>query len=307
MPDPDDRSLALTGLNGGNVLGFLASVGTLRTLALADPTADWRMKWIVGDGSWIPAISSQTALSPDTLAERLFALLGRAATLEFEFAKSLSVTPGAFVQVAREAQQRASRHDRCFADFLVSFGSEAFSTRDGKILDTGLRTMSGAGNQHFLDTMKKLLDKTTGDDLRRSLFDPWDYADRKLGLRWDPEEDRRYALRWGNPSDGKGVPTMHGANRLAVEALPLLPTAPGATQLHTTGIARRDRGVFLTWPIWEDPLSMDVVRSLLALRELQDPEPNRAVLRAMGIAEVYRCQRITTGKFFRNFTHAVPA
>ena len=306
MPDPDDRSLALTGLNGGNVLGFLASLGTLRTLALADPTAEWRMKWIVGDGSWIPAISSQTALSPDILAERLFTLLGREATQEFEFAKSLTVTPEAFRQVAREAQQCASRHDRGFADFIVSFGSEAFSTRSGKIQDTGLRTLSGVGNQHFLYTMKKLHDKTTADDLRRSLFDPWDYADRKLGLRWDPEEDRRYALRWGNPSDGKGVPTMHGANRLAVEALPLLPSVPGARQLHTTGIARRDRAVFLTWPIWEDPLSMDVVRSLLAQRELQHPEPNRATLHARGIVEVYQCQRITTD-YFRNFTHAVPA
>ena len=306
MPDPDDRSFALTGLDGGNLLAFLASVGTLRTLALADPTADWRMKWIVGDGSWIPAVSSQRALSANTLAEKLLAALRREPTRAFEFAKNLTVTPEKFRQVARDAQWRASRHDRCFADFIVSFGSEAFSTRDGKIQDTDLRTMSGVGNQHFLATMMKLLEKVTADDLHRSLFHPWDYANRKLGLRWDPAEDRRYALRWANPSDGKGVPTMHGANRLAVEALPLLPTAAGARQLHTTGIARRDGAVFLTWPIWEDSLSVDVVRSLLALRELQDPEPNRDTLHARGIVEVYRCRRITTRKY-RNFTHAVPA
>ena len=50
---------------------------------------------------------------------------------------------------------------------------------------------------------------------------------------------------------------------------------------------------------------MDVVRSLLSMAELQEPEPDHAVLRARGVVEVYRNQRITTRKF-RNFTVASP-
>ena len=99
---------------------------------------------------------------------------------------------------------------------------------------------------------------------------------------------------------------MRGANRLAVETLPLLPTVPGSKRTETTGFTRRDKATLFTWPIWDCALSLEVIRSLLALGEVQHSEPDRAKLRAMGVVEVYRSRRITTGKF-RNFTHAQPA
>ena len=305
MRETANGGILLPGLDGGNLLAFLASVGALRTLAVAEPCANWRMKWVVQDGARIPYLSCREALSADMVAQKLFVALRREPAPEFEFAKNLTVTPREFRQVARDAQEHASRHDRSFADFVAAFGCELFQ-KHGKIQDTGLRTMSGVGHQHFLETMKKLLAKTEAEDLRRSLFHPWDYADRRLGLRWDPEEDRRHALRWENPSDGKGVPTMRGANRLAVEAIPLLPTAVDGRRLRTTGIARRNSAVFITWPIWEDSLNVDVVRSLLALPELQNVHPDRVALRARGIVDIYRCQRITNRRR-RNFTHAVSA
>ena len=235
--------------------------------------------------------------------------LRREATPEFDFDRNLNVEADKFRKVAKDAQCCASSRARRYADFVAAFGSEAVVTRDGKsIQDTALRTMSGAGHQHFLGTIKQLHDAATLPHLCKALFSTWDYSDTKLGLRWDPEEDRRYALRWGNPSDTSKNPirTMWGANRLAIEALPLLPTVPDGRELETTGFTRRDRAVLFTWPIWECAVSPDVVRSLLALAGVQEPEPDRTKLRAMGVAEVYRSQRITVGKY-RNFTHACPA
>ena len=165
--------------------------------------------------------------------------------------------------------------------------------------------MRGAGHQHFLGTMKRLVNETKAEHLRKSLFQSWDYSDDKLGLRWDPEEDRRHALRWDNPSND-APKTVRGANRLAVEALPLLPTAPGARQIATTGFSHRDGVVSFTWPIWRDPLSLEVVRSLLALSELREREPDRARLHAIGIVDVYRSERINVEQY-RNFTRALPA
>ena len=138
------------------------------------------------------------------------------------------------------------------------------------------------------------------------MFLPWQYADDRPNLRWDPVDDRRYALRWNEPS-GDPVRTMRGANRLAVEALPLFPTAAGERRLQTTGFSQRPgQGVMFTWPIWDVPLKMGTVRSVLSLPELQEPRPNRDVLSAMGIVEVYRSERITRDKY-RNFTAATPA
>lgn len=299
-----DRGLLLNGLDGSNPLGFLAAVGTLRTVGLAEPGSDWRMKWLMHDGIRIPEIRGNRAVSAEALLALLCRALRRRSTPELDFGENLNVKPEKFREEAAAAQLQAQLQDRRHADFVAAFGCDLHTTNDGKsIQDTALRTMSGAGHQHFLGTMKQLIRKTGEDHLRSSLFESWNYSDDKLGLRWDPEEDRRYALRWDNPS-GDNIKTMWGANRLAVEALPMFPTAPGGRELHTTGFSIRDKAALFTWPIWQVAVGMDVVRSLLALPEIQRPEPNREHLEAMGVVEVYRSRRITVGKY-RNFTHAL--
>ena len=306
MPRPDEPGLVLAGLDGRNPLGFLAAVGAVRTATLAERDSDWRMKWLERQGTWIPELSAVRAISRQELVALLMPALRPESTPEFGFDKNLAVSPERFGEAARSAQCCASLRDRRYADFMASFGCEALTTRDGKIQDTALRTMSGAGHQHFIATMKQLVHDTDDRDLYESLFESWTYKNRKLGLRWDPQEDRRYALRWDNPSGGDGVPTMRGANRLAVEALPLLPAVPVGRRLETTGFTRRDRATYLAWPIWERALPVEVIRSLLALGAIQAPAPDRTMLWARGIVEVYRSRRISNDKY-RNFTPAHPA
>lgn len=308
MGDMDDRGVPLTGLDGSNLLGFLAALGTLRTLALADPDDKWHMKWDTPRGVWMPTLRCRNRIGPDVVVDRLFAGLGRDSTPEFDLnrhpeVKNLSVDPETFREVSTEAQTLATPERREFADFIAAFGSDNCVAQDGKTIeDTDLRTMSGAGHQHFLGTMKQLASQTEERHLREALFGPWGYADQKLGLRWDPQEDRRYALRWDRPAGGPAK-TVRGANRLAVEALPLFPAVPGAEGLETTGFVRRDKRVSLTWPLWTPAASAETVRSLLALPELRQAKPDRQSLRARGVVEVFRCERITVAKY-RNFTRA---
>ena len=306
MPRAKDSRLLLSGLDGSNLLGFLAAVGTLRTATLGTPNRDWRMTWVSHGGAWTPELTSNLDITPTELIEVLASVLMRS-TPEFDFDNNLAVSPERFREVTRHAQLCASPGERGYADFMAAFGCDALATDDGKtIQDTALRTMGGAGHQHFIGTMQQLVRQTNAEDLHRSLFEPWTYSDRKLGLRWDPQEDRRYALRWDNPTAGDGVPTMHGANRLAIEALPLLATAPIGRRLETTGFVGTGRNTMFSWPIWDRILSMDVVRSTLSMPEIQSSKPDRTALHAVGIVEVYRCQRLTVRKF-RNFTIAQPA
>jgi hypothetical protein len=231
----------------------------------------------------------------------------------FAFAKNLKMKLNEFRQQAIEAYTTATDGERRFADFITAFGSEAVkSIKDPEmIIDTALRTMSGSGHQHFLETMKQLSEDTTTDHLRKALLEPWCYDDsiKKHTMRWDPRDDVRHALRWNEPSGDparKVQGSVWGANRLAVEALPLLPSVPVGGRLETTGfIQRKDVGVFWTWPIWEVPINVEVVRSLLALAELRAADPARCRLEAMGIKEIYRCERVTQGKY-RNFTAGIP-
>jgi hypothetical protein len=299
----------MSGIDGGNPLGFLAALGVLRTTTRALPDANVRMMWQIEHGSWRPALICTLELSAGNLLDHITPFLkGMGGHSAFAFADDLALSADEFRAIACAAFSQAGSADRTFADFVSAFGCETLVTLDKepKIQDTALRTMSGAGHQHFLGFMRELVEKTEMCHLHNALFMQWTYADDKPSLRWDPVDDRRYALRWREPS-GDPVRTVRGANRLAIEALPLLPTAPVGKTLDTTGfVQRRKEGVFFTWPIWELPISLDVVRSLVSLHELQLRSPDRRLLRTMGIVEVYRSQRITQGKY-RNFTSGMPA
>ena len=308
MPSHDPSgALVLSGLDGGNPLAFLAAVGTLRTVDRSDPSAEWRLRWKFHDGHWSPVLVAGRPLTEDGLIELLMPTLE---TMDgdpsFCFADDLTVGCERFRRLAHDAQHAATLAQRHFADFVAAFGCESLSI-PGKdqIQDMALRTMSGAGHQHFLKSMRELVEASEPSHLKGALFAPWRYSDPRPSLRWDPVDDRRYALRWKEPS-GDAVQTVRGANRLAIEALPLLPTAPGERKLHTTGFSeRRGEGVHFTWPIWDTPLNVEVVRSPLGLADIQEPRPDRDTLAARGVVDVYRSRRITVGKY-RNFTNAVP-
>ncbi len=301
--------LLLRGIDGSNPLGFLAAVGTLRVVTCVSPSSNWHLQWQVCDGTWTPKLLGNDPLSEDDLIDILMPPPKKAKDQPaLTFAKNLNVGCERFRAVTERAQEASTFTDRQEADFVAAFGCESLpiSRKDPTIQDTALRTMSGAGHQHFLGSMWELIQTTEPDHLRASLFLSWQYSDDRPNLRWDPVDDRRYALRWKKPS-GDPVRTMRGANRLAVEALPLFPTAAGERRLHTTGFSQRSgEGVSFTWPIWDGPLNIDTVRSVLSLAELQEPKPNRDRLLAMGIVEVYRSERITRDKY-RNFTAATPA
>ncbi len=198
--------------------------------------------------------------------------------------------------------------------------------------------MSGAGHQHFIQSMSLITNRTEPEHLDKALLHPWRYDDavEQQTLRWDPADDVRRALRWRDPSGDprrKKQGGMLGANRLAIEGLPLLPTIPVGHTLRTTGFSGRGAsGTYWTWPLWSDPLGPDVVRSLLAhpdLSALADSpafdhsaaigfvedagrptatsKARRALdhLSAIGVVEVFRSRRLTIDKF-RCFTPARP-
>ncbi len=319
-PRSTDREYILVGPDGGNPLGFLAALGTLRTLAEAWPGRRVRMSWRAA-GAWRPVLHIGGDAEPAEIVRALDVRLKRMRGHElWKIGADLTLKPGKFRQAALDARAQArSSGDRTQADFIASFGCESTvvnrPTGPPLIQDTALRTMSGAGHQHFVQSMSLIADRTEPEHIEKALFHPWRYDDalEKQTLRWDPADDVRRALRWRDPSGDplrRSRGGMLGANRLAIEGLPLLPTIPVGRWLHTTGFSGRGASdTYWTWPLWSEPLEPDVVRSLLAHPALASP-PNRRrreidQLAAIGVVEIFRSQRLTVGKF-RGFAPAQP-
>ena len=305
---PPETGLLLDGLDGANPLAFLAALGTLRGLSIAWPGRAVQLSWVARD-TWRPRlhVDHATPNREDVLAGLEVFMDARPGHEALGIGDNPAVAPDLFRRAAYEAAVSSSPSPagRSRADFLAGLGCDAATDRNRKdvIQDTALRTMQGTGHQHFLKTMRDLSERTTADSIARCLFAPWTRGDEHLSLRWDPEEDRRYALRWRAPTREVAL-TEWGANRLAFEAIPLLPVAPVGTRLATTGFrGTRATDTYFTWPIWDAPVGLDTLRSVLSMADLQEDAPNRGRLAAMGIREVFRSQRINVDRY-RNFSPA---
>jgi hypothetical protein len=302
------NELIFPALQGSNLLGFLAALGAFRTLATLPETSELRMCWIPQGGSYCPILKLPSPLAPELLVEKLHvALQGLAGHYVITADKDLKIRGREFRNLATKAAEDFLNHtDPTAARMVASFGCDAVINEEGTIEDTAFRTMSGAGHQHFLEFMNLLAKETTPEQLHEALFGPWRYRDSSPTMRWDAEDDRRYALRWDEPSKDP-VRTVRGANLLAIAALSFFPVVPiSSSTVATTGFSGRgSRDTFITWPIWTGWLGMETICSLLGFNGLQERDETSIDLKPCGIAAIYRSQRITLGKY-RNFTPAAP-
>ncbi|MCK6529492.1 MAG: hypothetical protein HUU15_01195 [Candidatus Brocadiae bacterium] len=311
--EPPRRDHVLAGLDGSNLLAFLAAVGTLRTWTGIAQGGGGRLSWSRVGSRWSPTLHLDEEITGAELLQRLDAALssGRGspafslATAGLLEQDNLTLSAADFSRVAESASTQATPTDRAFADFCAAWGTDAYRSKDAMV-DTAFRTMSGAGHQHFLAFMRQLVDTTAVAHLRRALFEKWRYEDERPSMRWDAHDDRRYALRARDPS-ADVIRTVRGANRLALEAMPYLPTVPRSRGPVTSGFRRGSRapGIEYSWPLWNVAAGADAVRTLLNHAELVVAEPRAQVLGPIGVVEVMRTRRITVDRY-RNFTPARP-
>jgi len=299
--------VTLTGPDGANPLGFLCALGTVRTLTNAWPEAEVKLSWRQLGAHWRPVLraSRPDLIDKDALVNALYAELKKMdGHPAWHWDDTHNIPMAEYRAFVLKTVVDLTTADRRHADWASALACDALADDKGFVDDTAFRTMSGQGHQHFLKQMRLLQQALQRAHMAEALFG-WRYQDEKLNLRYDPAEDRRHALRWKSP-DKDPIKTVWGANRLAVEGLVLHPAFPVNNKLETTGFSGHLKDdTFWTWPVWSGFLGVDVIRSVLALSDLQSETPNHARLAAIGIRDAYRSQRILAGKF-RAFTPAQP-
>jgi CRISPR-associated endonuclease/helicase Cas3 len=284
-------------LDGSNPLAFLAALGLFRVMSDALPDYGLQMVWTKYQGAWRPSILSARAskLSDELILDSLGDALSTRAEEHPALRLAVLIDARGMRGAFTDAVQEARLESRSNADWLSCNGSDMAGPESISQLQTTRR------DYHAIN-VAGLVTQTTRDHLRRSLFEPWNYSDPIAGvsLHLEPREDRRHAYQWHMPSGDptrKAVGGMIGANRLALEAWPLFQSLPYQDKLTTVGFKGiKANNTQFTWPIWSAPVTLAVLPSLLALRELQSSEVSGARLEPMGIAVVFRCSRILVGK-----------
>lgn len=315
--------ILLQGLPANNPLGFLAAMGVLVTADRALGSQGTALRWrSMPSGRWCPVLRVADEMAPVRLRDVLWEALHQTSSLPEREALGVKVgtAPDKFAAFARSAADSATPRDRRLADVAAAFACElATELVDKKVVVCASRMSknNGAGWQYMLEEASSLASGTSKERLGAALFDPWDYADRKCNLSWDPALVHSHAHMLSDPSksDG-GASSMHGANLLAYAALVLLPTAiQGHGALYTTGTAIIEEGgsatspkhvAVFSWPIWGRPLCLDVVRSVVAHAQIHCDPIDWGVMSALGIDEVYRARHFAYNKSSR-FRPARPA
>ena len=316
------REHRLTGLEPDNLLAFLALLGLLRALDAAQPAWRARVHWDVGHPPIRPVLTLRQSVVATSVAESAAAgcsILAKAH--EFPDWKTPAI-PRIDARRLLQSATFAGPAGRNRADVLSALFSD-IAVKDEVVVPTPFCLLFGQGHQYFLDrfsavakqasvpqsdnVLKKTSRTSPGVTMERALFHVWERTDPTPAFRWDPAEDRRYALRSMDPSKD-AARTVHGANRLAAIGLPALTTCPTtvASRIRLSTIAVRrlgGRDIEVTWPIWTRPASLQGIRALLTHPLLSRDEPDRSRLQALGVYELRRAARISAGKFL-NFTRA---
>jgi len=265
-----------------------------------------RLAW-TWHGDWVAILHTPADCSPDQLVTALVERQRRRSESGFlTWDDDIKVQPEVLVAQLLAAQQSADRLQRELADFLAAFASELVTDKTAKRNVKPTAFHMTAGQQKFLKSARELavsLDPLGGRGKRQragehaercaaafseAIFGPWRYQDKMHALGWDPSTEALHAHSAIAPTDARPS-SVRAAVWLAFESLPLFPCFANGRRLVTTGFDRDSN--WLTWPIWDTPISLFTLRSLLAAA-FDDPE----TLAMRGVAAIYRARRVTTDK-----------
>jgi hypothetical protein len=278
------NNIILSGLIGSNPLGALAAFGLLRVCSEIPALEGARLGW-AWEHDWAAVLRTPEEIQKDELIELLTTRQQERSLDIFSWSGDIKMDPVEYHEQLTKQAEAATINNRLDADFFAAFGSDIVTARStGEVKPTAFHMT--AGRQKFLNSIQELgnsLKTDTKKAFDEALFGPWKYADRYHSLYWDPSTERLHALRYLAPTK-ENPKCVRGAVWMAIEALPLFPTAAAYGRLATTGFTR-ERPMTFVWPIWKMPISLDTLRTLLMTSD------DKASLERRGVAVLYRSTR----------------
>ena len=317
----------LDGLEPDNLLAFLALLGLLRALEVADSEIDSKLQpraaWDIDTPPLRPKLILSCAVTQEEVTENAAkGIKAISVCHDFEGRKQLKYSPQECRTLLHNEARSACLDARDRVDLFAALMTDAAIKEEDEIDPTPFCLLSGQGGQYFLKRLanvprkpapehcrngKRAVSISESECLKQALFQPWHRNDDKASsFRWDPEDDVRYALMAGDPTDkAYKTGTQHGANRLAAIGLGVLTLVPeiraGRVRPGVTGGVRAAGGFSFAWPIWREPATLTTIRALLAHPGLREID----ALAHLGVDHVMVARRISVGKFM-NFSRARP-
>jgi hypothetical protein len=289
-----------TGIQEDNPRDFLAALGFLRLLAGFYPESEVAMAWL-SDGH--PSFSATEAL-PDDFLERLISGLKDLNARQphpFVHNKVIKVALPVYWGAVRRSLE-CDRHAGIPPALFAAYGSQIHDAEKGEVSPSYFSFSNGQGGKELLRDISELIEwELSAPQLLADLKGEATATKDAKSFRWSPVEYRSAAYRAADPgSNVKGDVVLDhpSLNMLAFFGLTFYPVVDRAAREFTCGFSRRkrDRGQadYFTWPVWDTPLSVDTLSSLLLHPALHSEACDPFFLRSLG------CQRVLSSQRFRD-------
>lgn len=261
----------LDGLEPDNLLAFLALLGLLRALELAQPEWYPRAYWDIQRTPFRPVLTTREQTTAEEVSTRALdgLLIFRDALLPFSWPRSKQGNAKKAALLSNWARKRTLSR-RCLSalsacssdqtkrlvwqlrcDLLAVSGADEVDDKKGHVFDISPMKLP-SGQMAFIGAQFDAISACKVDNIYNSLFNTWTYSHRKNSLRFSPEEARRYAYRASDPSP-EGSRTELGASTLSGLGLLAFTMSEARPHWRMVGYAGRRGEGYISWPIWNEP------------------------------------------------------
>lgn len=293
----------LTALKSSVPIGFMAALGAVRHANAMPELGAVKLGWKPHGGQWCAVLETSNEVTADGLVQ-LFVKRVKDIGERPEFTWSKAVKNAGASDLRREALralEAASANNHQLADWFQAFASE-LAHKEGVLestpFDMTVARQLFLADADWLTTSLAEPDKKRGDAInagsfREALFGPWKYADNQHSLGWDPATILMGAFTPKAPT-AMNKAGVRAAVWFAMESLPFFPCFFEGG-LATCGFVKRGRKQSFHWALWESPLSLTAVRTLLAQAPgIEEDEKVGRGLCAMYASAVYKPNKYLT-------------
>lgn len=301
--------LKLTALKSGVPIGFMAALGAFRHANAMPELGTVKLAWAPYGGQWCAMLTTSNGTSAEDLAE-LFTERVKSMGERPEFTWSTAVkntSPENWRNKSLDALDITNADSHQLADWFQAFASELVH-KDG-VLESTPFDMTVARQLFLADANwltenlaepdKKRGDTVNTESFREALFGPWKYEDNQHSLGWDPGTILMGAFTPKAPTSMSKA-GVRAAVWLAMESLPFFPCFY-QKGLATCGFVKTGRKQSFRWAVWESPLSLVAVRTLLA----QEPGIETGDKGGRGLCAMYESAVYKPNKYLSSFQPAV--
>ena len=274
----------LNGLEGNNPFEFFAALGVQVAFDFLD---EQPMLW--WSDEIVPRPRTEVEFSIDRIAAQVKHRLSEClqspglnprteAGEKMDGGSTLKLSKKDLRTFLEQAQQ-----DKYMGNFYMSLVAEGSLANNGKSKPTDFYFT--AGQQKFLAIVHETISNVTIDEIKIALTNGGRKPLRQSTLKLDARDDPVYALTSEDPSKVDKF-VNRGIEALTILGLSRFPVYGKRGRTLTSGCSGKWHSGTFSWPIWEQPATTNMVRSLLAASTPYD-EARSKLVASCSILKIY--------------------